>query len=148
MKKCDECVCCGVHCDADGLKLFNWSWLNCKQEKICFTLAEAKSVKNETCFCICHLKKQKELLDHHEDEMIQCGLKSLKELKCVKTEEAVTLAVAQSLTDSSTDVFNFSESELASVKWSPFWLKPVSSDDTFQWLLSIHLDLPQVSRCF
>ena len=64
--------------------------------------------------------------------MIWCDLKLLKELKCVEAEETAALAVAQGLSDSSTDVFNFSESELTSVKWLSFWLKPVSSDDTFQ----------------
>ena len=48
--------------------------------------------------------------------MIQHGLKSLKELKCVKAEETAALAVAQSLSDSSTDVFNFLKSELTSVE--------------------------------
>ena len=131
-EKCGECVCCDVHCNTGGLKLFNWSQLNCEQEKICSTLAEAKSVKDKAHSHIHHLKKQKELLDHCEDEMIQCGLKSLKELKHVKVKETAALAVAQSLSDSSTDVFDFLEPELTSVKWSPSWLKPVPFDDTFQ----------------
>ena len=131
-KKCDKCVCCDVCCNADSSKLFNWSQLNHEQEKICSALAEAKSVKNKTHFWICCLKKQKELLDCCEGEMIWCDLKLLKELKCVEAKETATLAIAQSFTDSSTDVFNFSESELTSAKWSSFWLESVSSDNTFQ----------------
>ena len=48
--------------------------------------------------------------------MIQHGLKLLKELKHVKAEETAALAVAQGFSDSSTDVFNFLEPELTSVK--------------------------------
>ena len=56
-EKCDKCICCDVHCDTSDLKLFNWSWLNCEQEKIHSALAEAKSVKDEACSHICCLKK-------------------------------------------------------------------------------------------
>ena len=115
-EKYDECVHHNVCCNTGGLKLFNWSQLDCEQEKLCFTLAEAKSTKDETHSCIHHLKKQKELLDCHEDKMIWHGLKLLKELKYVKTEETAALVIDQSFSDSSTDVFNFSESELTSVK--------------------------------
>ena len=131
-EKCGECVHHGVCCDTGDPKLSNWSWLDCEQDKIHSALAEAKSVKDEVCSHIHHLKKQKELLDCCEGEMIQHGLKSLEELKCVKVKETAALAIAQGLSDSSTDVFNFSEPGLASAEWSPSWLEPVPSDGTFQ----------------
>ena len=70
LKKCDKCVHHDVCCNVDDSELSDWSWLDHEQEKIHSALAEIKSVKDEACFHIHHLKKQKELLDHHEDEMI------------------------------------------------------------------------------
>ena len=86
LKKCDECVCCDVCCDTGGSELSDWSWLDHEQEKICSALAETKSVKDKTHSYICCLKKQKELLDCCEGEMIWHDLKLLKELKCVEAE--------------------------------------------------------------
>ena len=119
-KKCDKCVYHNVYCNADGSELSDWSQLNHKQEKIHSALAEAKSVKNKTYFCIYHLKKQKELLDHHEDKIIHHSLKLLKELKHVKIKETAVLAVDSDFSNSSINVFNFLKSDLTSVEWSSF----------------------------
>ena len=129
-KKCDKCVCYNVCYNVSDSKLSNWSQLNCEQEKIHSALAETKSIKNKICFYIYYLKKQKELLNCCKDEMIYHDLKLLKELKCIKTEETVASVINQDYSDSSTDVFNFLESDLTSVKWLSFWLKLVSFNNT------------------
>ena len=129
-KKCDECVYHDMCYNISDSEMFNWSWLNYKQKKIHSALAEAKSVKNKTHSHIHHLKKQKKLLDHHENEIIYHDLKLLKELKHVKIEETTASTVNQDSSNSSTDIFNFFESGLTSVKWLSFWLKLVSFDNT------------------
>ena len=103
-------------CNASGSELSNWSQLDHEQDKICSALAEAKSAKDKAHSHICHLKKQKELLDCCEGEMIQHSLELLEELKHVEAEETAALVIAQGPSGSSTDIFDFSEPRLASAE--------------------------------
>ena len=64
--------------------------------------------------------------------MIHCGLKLLKELKYVEIKETAALAFDQGSFDSSINVFDFLKSDLTSVKWLSFWLKPVLFNNTVQ----------------
>ena len=64
--------------------------------------------------------------------MIYHSLKLLKELKHVETKETAALAVDSDLSNSSINVFDFSKSDLTSIEWLSFWLKPVLFNDTIQ----------------